>query len=188
MKNRTLNIALFSLMIASTSCNKISEDIQQDIVINDTVYFDVPILSTDSSSVVIPGIKLSFDLEEQVKNNINNFTLDQIKGTKIKDLNLALKTINEDSIDVKNNFSNLVSIKFKITAPPRSFANLANSANPMGGTAGNVALTPVIIPDSLKTFLLNPARTYEVTVKARKATTTPLAVRAAATYTITLAK
>lgn len=187
MKNRTLNIVLFSLMTGSTSCNKISEDIQQDIVIVDTVYFDVPILSTDSSSAVIPGIKLSFDLEKEVKNNVNSFTLDQIKGTKIKELNLALGLISEDSIDVKNNFSNLASAKFRITAS-RSFANLANSVNPMGGTTGSVALSPVIIPDSLKTFLLNPARTYEVTVKARKATTTPLAVRAAATYILTLSK
>lgn len=187
MKNRTLNIALFSLLIAITSCNKISEEIQQDIVINDTVYFEVPILSTDNSSAVIPSIPLSFDLEEQVKNSVNSFTLDQVKGTKIKDLNLALGVDKEGAVDTINNFSNLASVKFKITAPG-SFGNLANSATPMGGTIGTATLTPVIIPDSLKTFLLNPARTYEVTVKARKATTTPMAVRAAATYIITLAK
>lgn len=187
MKNITLNIALFSLLVAYASCNKITETIEQDIIVHDTVDFQIPILSSTSNSTIVSGIPLTLNLEEEVKSGLNKFSVNQIKSTKLKSLHMGLGLIGKDSIDTKNNFSNLESIKFRITAAG-SLANLANSANPLGGSSGAIALNPVIVPDSLKTFLLNPAKTYEVTFKAKKVTTTPLSFRVASTYIITLAK
>lgn len=180
-------------MIACAACNKISEEIQQDIVIVDTVGFEIPVLSTDNSQEIIQNIPLSFNLADQVKNSINNFNITQVKETKLKSMVLGLMPIQRksngkiDSTDAKNNFNNLASIKFRITTPG-NLGNLANSSTPLTGTNNLTPLTPVIVPDSLKTFLINPASKYEVTIKAKTATTTPMFVKFAAIYTITLAK
>ncbi|MNE34381.1 hypothetical protein D3C80_1281010 [compost metagenome] len=192
MKNTALNIVLFSIVITCISCSKISENIQQDIVVNDTVFFNIPVLNSITSTTPISGIPFTLNLEEEVKSGLNKYTIDQIRSTKLRSMNLSLAfigkdTSGKDSIDTKNNFGNLESVKFRISANG-SFANLANTTITSSGTVGALALTPVIVPDSLRTFLTNPAKTYEVLVKAKTVTTLPMRVRATSTYTITLAK
>lgn|GEM_PF-1306773 len=187
MKNRTLNIALLSLIITFTSCNKITESIQQDIIIKDTVYFDIPVLSSTSTLTTIPEISSKLNLENEIRNSINNFTISNVKATKITSLNLALGLIGKDSIDAKNHFGNLETLRFRIAANG-NFGNLASTTISSSVINGAIALTPSIAPDSLMSFLTNPSKTYNVIVKAKAITTTTMKVRAAATYTITLSK
>lgn len=192
MKNTALNIVLFSIVITCISCSKISENIQQDIVVNDTVFFDIPVLNSITSTTPISGIPFTLNLEEEVKSGLNKYTIDQIKSTKLRSMDMSLAfigkdTSGKDSIDTKNNFGNLESVKFRIFANG-SFANLANTTITSSGTVGALALTPVIVPDSLRTFLTNPTKTYEVLIKSKTVTTLPMRVRATSTYTITLAK
>ncbi len=192
MKNTTLNIALFSIVIACVSCNKISEDIQQDIVVNDTVEFTIPALSNITSNTPISGLPFKINLEDEVKSGLNKYTIDQIKSTKLRSMNMFLAfvgkdSLGKDSIDTKNNFGNLEFIRTRIAANG-SFSNLANTTIASSGTVSTLTLTPVVVPDSLRTFLTNPAKTYEVIVKAKKITTIPMRVRAITTYSITLAK
>lgn len=185
MKNRILNIALLSLIVVCISCNKITESIQQDIIVNDTVEFDIPVLSSTTTLTTISKIKSNLKLEDQLSNSINNFTAADIKYTKITSLNLDLDYV--DSIPSLNNLGNLETIRFRI-AGNSSINNLANASIPSSSKSASLSLTPTIIPDTLKSFLINPEMTYEIIIKAKTVTTLPMKVKASATYTITVSK
>lgn len=187
MKNRTLNIALLSLIIACSSCNKITESIQQDIIVNDTVEFNIPTLNSITNLTTISGIPSKLNLEEQIKNNMNNFTVDNVKSVKLTTLNMALGLIAKDSIDINNNFGNLETIRFRISNNSKT-NNIANTSIASGSKNGFISLTPTVIPDTLKSFLVNPVKTYEVIVKAKTVTSNAMRVRAAASYTVTLSR
>ncbi|MEQ7799505.1 hypothetical protein ABDJ41_06795 [Pedobacter sp. ASV1-7] len=192
MKNTAINILLFSIVTTCISCSKISENIEQDIIVNDTAFFDIPVINSITTTTPISGIPFTLNLEEEVKSGLNKYTIDQIKSTKLRSMNLSLAfigkdTSGKDSLDTKNNFGNLESVKFRIAANS-SLANLANTTITSSGTIGALALTPVIVPDSLRTFITNPTKTYHVIIKAKAITTLPMRVRATSTYTITLAK
>lgn len=189
MKSKTFYISLFSILLVYSSCSKLSENIEQDIVINDTVYFEIPILSSTTTTVAIPAVKPTLNLEEQLKNNLNNFTMANIKATKMTRLNMALGLVgpNLDSIDVNNNFGNLETVKFAFS-PDEKTANLANLTIVSTAKSGALTLTPIISPDSLRPYLTDQSTNYYIRVKAKTVTTTVMKVQAAASYTITLAK
>ncbi|SMC95718.1 hypothetical protein [Pedobacter nyackensis] len=190
MKNSRLNIALLSLIFAFTSCKKISESIQQDIIVNDTTSFEIPVLSNINSPATIAGIPSHLNLEEQLRNTPNNFTIEHITAVKMKSLALLLDSIKIDLkniIDTNNNFGNLETIRFRI-ATGGNVSNIANASVTSSSISGSLSLTPDILPDTLKSFIIQPSRTYNIVVKAKTATATPMKVKARAVYTITLSK
>ncbi|WEK21236.1 MAG: hypothetical protein P0Y49_08785 [Candidatus Pedobacter colombiensis] len=187
MKNKTLYIALLSFVILYTSCSKISENIREDIFVNDTVYFNIPVLSDSTASATISGITSNLNLAEEIKKSANSFTIANIKTTKITSLNLDLGTISKDSIDTKNNFANLGTLKFGFSTNG-TITNIANITIPSTATISHLTLSPSIPPESLTPILTAPSPTYNVIVKAKAPTTTLMRVRAAAAYTITLSK
>lgn len=187
MKNRLSNIALLSFFIAFTSCNKISESIQQDLVLRDTIDFTIPVLSLSPTSVIIDPISSNLNLQEQLKNNINSFNINEIRNTNIKTLNLKIDTIKGGIIDTANNFGKLESIKFRIKSNGNA-KEMASINIPSRSAIGDLALTPVIMPDTLKPILIGSPITYSAVIKAKAATKIPMVVRAIATYTVTLSK
>lgn len=192
MKSKIIYIALVSFVIVYTSCSKITEDIQEDIFIKDTVSFEIPVLADLTSSPAITEIKSTLNLEEQIKKSTNNFTIENIKATKITSLNLILAPIilnpAKDSlgIDPDNNFGNLETLKFGISAGGNT-RNIANVIIPQTSKTSSLSLAPSILPEELKPFLTNAPK-YNVIVKAKKITSRPMKVAIAATYTITLSK
>lgn len=190
MKNSHLNIALLSLIFAFTSCKKISESIQQDLIVDDITSFEIPVLSNINSPATIAAITSNLNLEELLRNTPNNFTIENITAVKMKSLDLLLDSIKVDIknvIDTGNNFGNLETIKFRLAAGG-NVSSIANASITSSSVSGALSLTPDILPDTLKSFIIQPSRTYNVIVKAKKATTTPMKVKARAVYTITLSK
>nr|WP_121273034.1 hypothetical protein [Pedobacter schmidteae] len=189
MKSKTFYLSLFSILLIYSSCSKISENLEQDIIVYDTVYFDIPVLSSVTATVAIPAVKPTLNLEEQLKNSPNNFTTSNIKATKMTSLNMALGLIGpkKDSIDVNNNFGNLETVKFAFS-PDGKTANIANLTIVSTAKSGALGLTPIISPDSLKPYLTDQSTNYYIRVKAKAVTTTVMKVRAAATYTVKLAR
>ncbi len=104
-------------------------------------------------------------------------------------LNMALGLIGpkKDSIDVNNNFGNLETVKFAFS-PDGKTANIANLTIVSTAKSGALGLTPIISPDSLKPYLTDQSTNYYIRVKAKAVTTTVMKVRAAATYTVKLAR
>lgn len=185
MKNILLNIVLLSLITACIACNKISEDIQQDIIVTDTFDFEIPAIDTNTKVATIPQIQSALNFENELSKNMNKFTVANIKVTKLKSLNLGLLTA-DGKMDTVNNFGNLETIRFRIAANG-SIKEIANTSISSSGLIGTVALTPSISPDSLQSFLLS-SKTYNVIIRIKKATTAKMRVRAFAKYTITLAR
>ncbi|TKC59239.1 hypothetical protein FBD94_17055 [Pedobacter hiemivivus] len=185
MKSKTIYIALFCFVILYTSCSKITENIQEDIFVSDTVAFNIPILADITSTPIISGIVSTLNLEEQLKKSANSYGIENIKATKITSLNLKLDTL--PKLDVNNNFGNLETVNFGIPASGK-VANIAVTTIPSTSTIIGLALTPTILPGDFNSFLINPSRTYSMAVKAKKVTTTPLKVKGTLTYTITLSK
>lgn len=185
MKNILLNIVLLSLITACIACNKISEDIQQDIIVTDTFDFEIPAIDTNSKVATIAQIQSALNFENELSKNMNKFTVANIKGTKLKSLNLGLLTA-DGKMDTVNNFGNLETVRFRISANG-SIKEMANANITSSGRIGSVDLTPTISPDSLQPFLLS-SKTYNVIVRIKKATTAKMRVRAFAKYTITLAR
>ncbi len=188
MKTTALFIILLSLTITCTiSCNKISESIQRDVVVTDTVLFDIPVLSSITSTTTIPDISPIVNLSDEIHKQVNNFDVSNVSSVKLKSLDMALGLIPEDSVDAKNNFGNLETIKFQIATGAQQ-EEIANTAISSPSILGALALSPVVRADVLKSYLTDGASHYNVLVKAKTATTTVMQVRAAITYTVTLAK
>lgn len=186
MKNTYLFIILFSLAYA-TSCNKISESIQRDVVVADTVEFDIPVLSSTTTTTTIPDIGTIVNLSDEIHKQDNNFDVINVSTIKLKSLDMALLLIAGDSVDAKNNFGNLETIKFQIATGAQQ-EEIANTAISSPSILGALALSPVVRADVLKSYLTDGASHYNVLVKAKVATTTIMTARAAMTYTVTLSK
>ena len=185
MKNRFLNIALLFLILACAACNKIEENIQQDILITDTFDFEIPVIDTTVKVATIPGIKSNLDLENELSKSSNNFTMANLKATKITSLNVGLLT-RDGKMDSVNNFGQLESVRFRIAANG-VIKQMASASIASSGNVGAIPFVLSIPADSLKSFLTSP-RTYNLVVRIKKATTAVIRARATASYTITLAK
>ena len=175
-----------------TACNKISEEIQRDIVINDTTYFDIPILADTINPVTISDIKTTANLEEEIGKQVKGFILADITSVKLNSLNMIvgpiLKDTNgRDSIDKENNIANFETIKFGIVANGKT-GNMGTAAVATKTPASTLTFTVAIVPDTLKPYLTNASKTYSVTIKAKKKTNLIMKAGAAARYTVTLSK
>ncbi|WP_316812010.1 hypothetical protein [Pedobacter heparinus] len=187
MTYKGLSIAALFLLLIYTSCSKITESLQRDVVIVDTVYFEIPVIPNIGDEATLPDIATTIDLEAQIKAQVQDLTASNLLSARLKNLHLALAEVKKDSIDIDNNFANLQSIKFSLTDGSKT-DSLANITIPSTNLIGALALTPVILPETLKPQLSNPSMKYRITVKAKKATVKVMNVRAAASYIVTLAK
>lgn len=187
MTYKGLSIAALFLLLIYTSCNKITESLQRDALIVDTVYFEIPVIENLSNEVTLPDIATTIDLEAQIKAQVQNLTASNLQSARLKNLHLALAEIKKDSIDTENNFANLQSIKLSLTDGSKT-DSLANITIPSKNLSRALALTPVILPETLKPYLSSSSMKYRITVKAKKITAKVMYVGAAASYTVTLSK
>lgn len=191
MKNKTLLILAPFLILMYTACNKISESIERDIIIRDTVFFDIPEQASITDPYVLPDIQLSVNIEDQINNQLKGFTAAQIRSIKITALNMFLGTVGKDkdgrdSIDTQNNFGNLETVRWEITTGTETNL-IGNTSISSASVLSTLAIPIGITPEALKPFLVNDAKKYRVTVKAKKITTKPMKVMALASYTVKLA-
>lgn len=187
MTYKGLSIAALSLLLIYTSCSKITESLQRDALIVDTVYFEIPVIENLSNEVTLPDIATTIDLEAQIRAQVQDLTASNLQSARLKNLHLALKEIKKDSIDKENNFANLQSIKFNLSDGSKT-DSLANITIPSTNLIGALALPPVMSPETLKPYLSSSSMKYRIKVKAKKITTKVMYVRAATSYTVTLSK
>lgn len=187
MKSKFLCTALLALILIYTACNKISESLQRDVIVKDSVFFDIPILTSITDPYTISDIKIPLNIEEQISHDVQGFSISNLKSVKIMNLNMSLRPIGKDSIDKANNFGNIETVRFGISNGT-TLINIGIANNNSNAVSGSLTLTISILPETLKEYLLNPSATYNLAVKARTSTTAPMKVRAMATYIITLSK
>ncbi len=186
MKKNLLFYLLVLLAFTITSCSKVSEDIQRDIVVTDSVFFDIPIITKISDSVTISGLENSTNFEAHLNAPDQGLNLTNLTSVKLKSFNLTLISI-EGKVDTLNNFGNLQYVKIQIVDGVR-IDSLASVRVPSSAINSSIDLPPVITPETLKTYLIGTTPRFNVIIKAKKATTTLLHVRAISTYSATLSR
>lgn len=192
MKNKILFISLPILVLLYTSCNKISENIERDIIFKDSVFFDIPVLGSITDSYTLPDLQSAVNIGDQINNQVKGFTTDHIKQIKITSLNMLLGITEKDkngrdSVDTQNNFGNLETVKWEITKGTEinSVGNVSVSST---GVLSTLAIPLSIPPETLKPYLIGDTKKYRITVKAKKTTNKLMKVKALINYTATLSR
>lgn len=184
MKNKILYILLPAFLFIYVSCNKISESLQRDAVIIDTVSFEIPIIANIADTITISKIESPININEQVNAQIQDLSIDNLTSVKVSSIDLGL--VSGESVDTVNNFNILQTIRLQIADGIKT-DSLA-SINITSGSTSTLALTPVILPETLKPYLSGPSLFYNVTIKAKGVTTAVMKVKARAVYNISLTK
>jgi hypothetical protein len=186
MKSKILYIALPALIFIYTSCSKISESLQRDTVITDTVSFEIPVITNIADPVTISNIESPLNFEEQVNAQVQGLSIANLSSVNLRSIDLGLISA-ESGVDTANTFGKLQSIKLQIGDGIKT-DSLARISIASTGPTSTLTLTPVILPETLKPYLSGSSVRYEVIVKAKKVTTKVMKVKIGAVYRVTLSK
>lgn len=186
MKSKILYIALIALVLTYISCSKISESLQRDTVITDSVFFEIPAITSLANEVTI-SIESPLNFGEQVNAQVQDLNIGNLSSVKLSSLDMDLMTRDSGVVDTANNFGNLQFVKMQVIDGVKT-DSLASIRIPSAATNSALELTPVIKPETLKPYVSQSAVRYNVIVKAKKVTTTAMRVKIGAVYTFTLSK
>lgn len=186
MKIKILYIALITLALTYISCNKISETLQRDTVITDTVSFEIPVITNITNEVTIANIESPLNFQEQVNAQVQDLNSGNLRSVKLKSINLDLIS-DASGVDTANTFGKLQSVKMQISDGIKA-DSLGSIRIASAAPSTTLALTPVIVPDTLKPHVSESAVRYNVIVRAKKVTTKVMKVKIGAVYTFSLAK
>jgi hypothetical protein len=186
MKSNILYIALIALVLTYVSCNKISESLQRDTVIMDSVLFKIPVITNVANEVTI-SIASPLNFEEQVNAQVQGLSLADLSSVKLRSADLDLLSRDSGAVDTATNFGNLLSVKMQIADGIKA-DSLASIRIPSASLSATLTLVPVILPETLKPYVSGSAVRYNVLVKAKKTTTKVMEVKMRAVYTFTLSK
>lgn len=189
MRTPLTAIALLVLVITCSSCSKISSDVRRDLILKDSVEFEIPILnSIKDTTQTTTGVDIPLDLDNLNPDNTENFSRENITRIRISSFRMVLIDSLLDSATLaNNNFSNLQRIKAElvVNGKGQNFANLDNSSTSLIKSYNLIVNIP---QDTATKYLLNPSVTYTFRYKARTETKTVLKAKAFADYVVTLEK
>lgn len=186
MKNKIRYFSSIVLVLTYVSCSKISDTLQMDIVVTDTISFEVPIITNFTDTVFISNIEGSVNFADQLNDQKRALSISNLKNVKLKSFDLDL--ISESSVvDTANTFGKLQFIKLQIPDGVKS-DSLARINITSSAISTSLALTPVISPETLKRHVTGPPLSYKLSIKAKSQTTSKLKVKGTAIYIATLIK
>lgn len=178
MKNSTLLLSAFALLIAFSSCKKIKEATQRDVDVTPTaVTFTIPIIASTAAGTTFGEYNESLDLNALIKANASEFGEDNIKNIKITAVTLDLTDSNDD-----NNIQNFESIDVKLQTGSGTPITIAAQTS-IPNTKAQSLTVPVSGTTDLKSYLGAASFKYSLTGKLRKATTKTLQAKLTAKYT-----
>lgn len=190
MKANLILIAA-TLLMAFSACNKISESIQRDVIITpDSLLFSIPPLKSNQDSVVLNDLPTTVNIINEINNlDGEKFGLDNISNVRLSNFSITYVPKVKDSVDTKNNFSSIGSIKvyLKDGLKRDSLAKVANTG-PIDAVTRSFTLSPIMKEDLLKYYLNLGNLKYSMVIKARKLTTDTIKAKISASYTLTLSK
>lgn len=196
MKTNLLFIAA-AILLAFSACNKVSESIQRDIITKtDTIAFEfLPSDNTSSPSSVkdLPGL---LNLTEEIK-KAGGFELKDIVSIKLSNFVIALDSIKRKSkdgkrdsnyVDTLNNFRNFSNVKALLKSGSKldSLAKVTNISE--AAISARLNLSPMIAPDSLKSFINAGNMKYDLSIQLRTPTKKKMTAKVLTNYTLTLRK
>lgn len=199
MKTNLLFIAA-ALLLAFSACNKVSESIQRDIITKtDTISFEFqPSENTSSPDNSIKDLSALLSLTNEIK-NAGGFELKDIVSIKLSNFVIlqdstrrrtsdGKRDSNYNYIDTLSNFRNFSNVKVLLKSGSKvdSLAKVINI--PDGAILGRLALSPIIAPDSLKTYINTGNMKYDLSIQLRTPTKKSIKGKILTNYTLTLRK
>ncbi|WP_316749149.1 hypothetical protein [Pedobacter gandavensis] len=190
MKANLLLIAA-TFILALSACNKISESIQRDVIIKqDSLLFSIPPMSLSTPSILIDNLPTTVDIRHKIDSATKGeFSLADLKHVKVSNFSITYVPKVRDSVDTKNNFSSISSLMVNLNngAQRDSLASYINTGS-LDQVSRDLALTPVMTEEVLKTYLDKGDLKYSVLIRPRKPTTDTIKAKISASYTLTLTK
>lgn len=169
MKKSILSFSVASLLVLGmSSCEKAKDKLFPSFETNaGTLLVNVPVVASTANEVALGNTTVSFNLDSTIKAYTNgSFSISNANSVKIKDITLTV--LNGDQ---ENNISNFESAKVTIASNANSSPAVIASANLMDINQ------PAVINGNgteLKGYLQGGQITYNVSGKARRATTKEL--------------
>ncbi|MBB2148387.1 hypothetical protein [Pedobacter gandavensis] len=190
MKANLLLIAA-TLLLALSACNKISESIQRDVIIKpDSILFSIPPKASSQDSAIINDLPTTVNIINEINNlGGETFGLDNITNVRLSNISITYVPKTKDSVDTKNNFSNIGSIMLNLNNGLKrdSLAKVVNTGS-IDAVSRIFTLTPVMKEELLKEYLNLGNLKYSLVIKFRKPTTDTIKAKISASYTLTLKK
>lgn len=186
MKSYSLYILTALLALLYSSCSKVSERIQRDAIILDSVDYTIPVMSEVDSAYVLTGVDLPLDPGSKI-GQLNGFSAADISSIKLSRMGIVLKPLaGTDSIDAANHFGNFQSLRFSIPngTTPLNIANTTISS----ASVNRVLNLTTDASIELKPYVGSSTSNSTLTLRTRSVTTKAMNVRIFAWFTVTVSK
>jgi hypothetical protein len=178
MKKSSILFPALALLIVFSSCKKIKEATQRDVIITpDAIEFTIPVITTTTEGTLTSVTESDFDLDELIKSAASEFGEDNIKKITIQSVKIELLNSN-----TTNKIGNFESLSLSINAPGATEATVA-AVTAIPAEATTSLEIPITGNNELKTYLGASSFTYTVKGRARTVTTIPLQAKLTAKYT-----
>ena len=180
-KNRQfLILGLISILLMSCT---MKDDIQRDIVIEtDSIGFTIPILTNLEDTLTIAELQNTVDLNQQVNNNTDQFTLADLRSAQITKFVIKLDKPDTDGNDISA-FSYL---RVQLKAPGKPTIQLGVNNNVSTSYAATLNINITATPLQVQEYLSAGDLTYVITGLLRDPTTKAMQAKAVAGYKLTL--
>lgn len=186
-----LLLIVATLILAFSSCNKISEDLQRDLIISpDSMSFSIPPMIANGDSIVIDNLPATVNIADSIKKEtVDEFNADHIKAVRLSNFTIDLVRHKNDTINNRSNFNSIDFVKANLNNGTQkdNLASVTNSSSLDVFTA-KLTLNQVMETSTLKTYLSNGTLRYSLIIKPRKSTIDTIKAKIGTSYTLTLVK
>ncbi|MBG6233698.1 putative membrane protein [Pedobacter sp. CAN_A7] len=159
------------------------EDIKRDIVIEtDSINFIVPISTNLEDTLTIAELQNKVDLNQQVEDNTDQFTLADLRSAYITKFVIKL----DDPDTNGNDLSAFSSMRVQMKAAAKPLIQLGATNNISTQNLNTLNVTITAATQQLQEYLNADSLTYVITGVARDSTTKVIQAKAVAGYKLTL--
>jgi peptidoglycan hydrolase-like protein with peptidoglycan-binding domain len=180
-KNRQFLLpGLASVLLLSCT---MKDDIRRDIIIEtDSINFSFPITTNFEDTVTIAELQNKVDLNQQVTDNTDQFTLANLRSAYITKFVIKL----DDPDTNGNDLSAFSTIKVQMKAAAKPLIQLGATNNISTQNLNTLNVTITAATQQLQEYLNADGLTYVISGVGRDATTKVIQAKAVAGYKLTL--
>ncbi len=181
MKHKLLWLALASLTIFTSSCDKVKDALKTNVSISPSdVNATIPIISNTTENQTIGEFNLNLDLGALIKEQVGSMGIKNLKSVKIKSFKITLTDAND-----ANNFANMEKIEGRLSASGQAEIVVVSVLNNPDTYASSLTI-PSSGDIELKNLVTGTQVKYSLKGKLRRATTKTLAAKITAQYNLVL--
>ncbi|WP_316820159.1 hypothetical protein [Pedobacter gandavensis] len=182
------------LILAFSACNKISEDIQRDLIISpDSIKFSIPPMTVNGDSIVIDNLPTTLVINNFL-DSLNRqggeiYSVNNISEIRLSNFTVDLIPNKNDTVNNRSNFSSIGLINANLSSGTQKdkLAEITNNSS-LDSFSAKLTLKQVMSNDLLRNYLNNGNLKYSLVIKPRKSTIDTIKAKIGTSYTMTLKK